>query len=113
MRGDVERLTETGRIEETTSFGPDAANRFYYAIAMSPDISEPKAEFSGGGLTVVIPRDMGAEWARSDRVGIESVQAVPGKGELKILIEKDFACKRRSGREEEPDTYPNPLGEAC
>lgn len=111
--GDVRRLAETGRLEEIISFGPDSKERLCYALALSSDISEPKAAFLNGSLTVVIPKDKGIEWVESEAVGIESVQKISGAGEIKILIEKDFACRSKTRRNEDSDAFPNPLGEEC
>jgi hypothetical protein len=53
---------------------------------------------------VTIPADQIAEWADSDRVGIES----RSQAGVHLLVEKDFQCLHRSV-EQEPDAFPHPL----
>lgn len=111
--GDVRRLAETGRLEEIISFGPDVQHRLCYVLLFSGEIAKPRATFLDGGLTVAIPKDKGIAWVESEEVGIESAQKIPGGGEIKILIEKDFACRSKTRQDENSDAFPNPLGEEC
>ena len=112
-QSDVRRLLDTGSIEESASFGANPENRFSYALLFAPMAAETGAAFSNSRLTVEIPKDKGIEWAASEAVGIESVQRISGAGDMKILIEKDFACRSSKRRDEDSDAFPNPVVEQC
>ena len=114
-RSEVERLLETGKIQEHVSFGPESAHRLWYTLELSETEPEICAAFDCTNLRIVLPTRLARRWASSDEVGIEAAQDVGGgiSGEqLQVLIEKDFACLDHP--EDNADAYPNPAqGNAC
>ncbi len=109
-RGEVARLAETGRIEESIAF-PQGTLR--YVIEALPAAALPAASFREGMVVVVLPADAVHRWAGGDEIGIGGDQALPGGGSLRILVEKDFACLDAND-EQNVDTFPNPLaGTKC
>ena len=48
------------------------------------------------------------QWADSEQVSIEAVQTIDDGSELKILVEKDFACLTPREGEDESDLFPHP-----
>jgi hypothetical protein len=111
-RSEVEEFGTTGRFEERLKFGIDPSAEFGYVIETSHD-KELTAYFSSGRLGVRIPVESARHWVESDQIGIEGRSDENGQG-LKILIEKDFACRTSRGDEDTSDYFPNPLsGETC
>jgi len=102
---EVARLATDGRVESVTSFG---IAELKYSVASSSTGGRVEGDLQNNEITVTIPSDTIADWANSERVGIESRQSVRD-GELHILIEKDFACLKLRAGEEDEDTFTNPL----
>lgn len=100
LRSEVRKLLEHGRVVETTTFSPTTV--FEYGIVLTRD-GTLTAQFDAGVLIVAVPRPIAETWSKSDEVAIESRQ-----GDLKILIEKDFACGNPSPDEPQDDAFPNP-----
>lgn len=84
------------------------SNTFAYVLESSPATVKPEAHFSNNVLTVRIPEADIRRWAGSDQVSIESEQGLDDGGELRILVEKDFACLAPRQGEDEADMYPHP-----
>ena len=92
---DVERLIETGRVEQHTAFGPQASHRLYYALEISPDASDIQATLDGANIRVVLPPSVARRWATTDQISIEARQDVGGgvtDETLLVLVEKDLGC---------------------
>jgi hypothetical protein len=101
-RPDVQRLTETGAVEESVEFSP--ASRLIYRVQTQHAQSEVDAAFADSAITVTIHPDRVRTWAESEQVGIYA-----RSGLLLIAVEKDFRCLTRPLDDHERDTYPNPL----
>ena len=99
-RSEVEKLDQTGMVEEQVNFGDNVLS---YAIvrATQPELS---ASFSGSRITIYFPAAMMEEWVHTDRVGFDHDTA----GSLYLLVEKDFTCLDNVA-EDQSDQYPNPL----
>jgi hypothetical protein len=48
------------------------------------------------------------QWAESEKVSISSEQNLDDGEQLRILVEKDFACLAPRDGEDESDMFPNP-----
>jgi hypothetical protein len=99
-QGEVARLKETGRVENTLSFAPGQS--LGYSIETAPS-GAVTAAFEQGRIRVIVPSAETREWIDSDQTGIEG--GAPG---LHILIEKDFQCLHKP-TPEDADAFPNPL----
>lgn len=108
---EVAQLIKAGTIEEAVVFGPKPDDAFQYMLELSDAISEPRAERVKSGLLVRVPTETARSWANGNDVGIETDVAIDGQPNLRILIEKDFACLN-GPEEQNVDTYPNPLAGA-
>lgn len=86
-------------------------NRFDYVLESSPATVKPEAHISNNVLTVRIPENEVQQWSTSEQVSIAAEQILDGGGQLKILIEKDFACLAPRDGEDESDMYPHPQQE--
>jgi len=107
-RSEVEQFVRTGRVEEKIIFGDAAGDTLHYVLEATDKISTPRAEFKAGGILVQVPTQMALRWGSGDDIGIEGDESAGNKTQLRILVEKDFACI--DGTEEQNfDTFPNPL----
>lgn len=106
-QAEVTQLSETGRVEESTRFGPD--ERFTYALALGGIALAAKLS-SGGGIEISVPREVGHAWATGESVGMEGAQDLGDGSKLRILVEKDFACLTERPHEDDADAFPNPNG---
>jgi hypothetical protein len=98
-QGEVEKLANTGRLEESVDFTP---NPLAYLIHCSTECREIQVSFLNGRIAIVAPDSSVRDWAASHRVGMESTW----RG-VSVLIEKDWACAH-AGPEENEDAFPNP-----
>jgi hypothetical protein len=112
-RGEVEQLVKTGRVEEKIIMGSGLVDIFHYALQTSHAVSTPHAILETKAILVLVPVETVSRWAAGNDVGIEAILPLGDRGQLQVLIEKDFACL--TGTEEKnADTFPNPLaGTKC
>jgi hypothetical protein len=104
---EVEALSISGACRETIVF--PGQTRLEYALVASGN-GKLGASFSGGVVSVSIPKSELADWHSSDRIGIRgTVDVAPGTT-LSVLIEKDFRCLDERPDEDQIDTFANPLG---
>jgi hypothetical protein len=106
-RSEVCRLATEGVIVEFTDFGP-RSQRFGYELHATFAERDVTAVFAHCRLIVTVPADTIHHWARTDQVGIDARQGIGDGHELRILIEKDFACIDGSPEESQADAFPNP-----
>ena len=101
---DMSELEKKGERIEQVDFG---SSRFEYGIKIEEgDIS---ASFAHGRMVVSIPHELANPWISTEQVGIEKTLVQPNAPEMKILLEKDFACLvPRAG---EGDLYANPMAD--
>jgi hypothetical protein len=100
-RSEVERLRETGLVEESVDFG--AGEALAYRLQSRLQLGPVVAAFGQGIMTVSVSKEDAQAWAGSDEVGLYAQS-----GPLAISIEKDFRCLTRRLDEQEPDAYPHP-----
>ena len=100
-RSEVERLRETGLVEESVDFG--GGEVLAYRLQSRLEQGPVGAAFRQGIVTVSVSTETAQAWAGSDEVGIYAQS-----GALAISIEKDFRCLTRPRGEQEPDAYPHP-----
>jgi len=99
-RSEVERLRETGLVEESVNFGAGAA--LAYRLQSRPEQGPVEAACRQGIMTVSVDQETAQAWAGSDEVGLYAQS-----GALAISVEKDFRCLTHP-REDERDAYPHP-----
>jgi len=105
-RPEVERANSDGLVKGQVQFA--GSNSFAYILESSPATVKPEAHISNNVLTVRIPQLDVKRWAESDQVSITSEQDVNDGAQLKILVEKDFACLAPREGEDETDMFPHP-----
>ncbi len=103
-RSEVQRLGDTGIVEESVGF--DAEHSLVYRLQAATVEGQVAAAFRNQAIDVSVAPEAVALWAESDEVGIYA-----RSGRLTISIEKDFRCLTRPLDEHELDAYPNPFDE--
>ncbi|HEY0429291.1 MAG TPA: hypothetical protein VGC76_16035 [Pyrinomonadaceae bacterium] len=106
LQTEVRRLTETGFVAETITFGKSQS--FVYRLQISDEAKEISADFQNGEITIEIPRNIVDKWINTGRVGLQTEQEFGGDKPLSILIEKDFVCVERPGDTDNADAFPHP-----
>jgi hypothetical protein len=65
-------------------------------------------------VEVRVPEKSARQWANSNEVGLSALQPLSAGDELRILVEKDFACLAPREDEDESDNFENPtVGKTC
>jgi len=105
---DVRTLADTGRLEESTRFGPADGQVFRYALETLDGATELRAGFAEGCITLYLPAEAARAWPDEERVGFENQVLVAPDTVLHLLLEKDFTCMDETA-EDQSDNYPNPL----
>lgn len=100
-RSEVERLRDTGLVEESVDFGGGEALAYRIRSRLEP--GPVQAGFREGSVTVSVSTEVAQAWTTSDDVGIYAQS-----GSVTISIEKDFRCLTRPPDEQERDAYPHP-----
>ena len=103
---EVETVKSDGLVRGRVQFA--GSNSFDYVLESSPATVSPEAHVSNNVLTVRVPETDIRHWAESDQVSVVSKQNLDSGEQLKILVEKDFACLAPRDGEDESDMYPNP-----
>ncbi|MGK0364323.1 MAG: hypothetical protein ACI85O_001380 [Saprospiraceae bacterium] len=104
-QSEVDLLSEQGKVEKRTYFTPQ--NTLIYAIETA-DVSEMKATFENGKITVSLPTEKAHTWVNTEQVGMEYLAPISDSENLKILVEKDFTCLVKREGEDDLDAYPHP-----
>jgi hypothetical protein len=105
---EVQRLMESGRVEETIHFSTGV--HLTYAVEHSEAAACVSVSHTPDEVAVIVPTSAAKAWVNGNDVGIYA--AVPnGSGSLEVAIEKDFACLD-SDHAGNLDTYPHPKA-AC
>jgi|JI10StandDraft_1071094.scaffolds.fasta_scaffold31718_2 hypothetical protein len=101
---DVAALTNTGMIEESTSFG---MSTLYYALKAKDNIETLEADFSNNRITLFVPSSFVSGWEKNEVVGCDAEMQLSATDSLYLLLEKDFACLDET-HEDQRDMYENP-----
>lgn len=104
-RPEVDRFAETGYLEEKTEFGN---SNFVYALESMEGIPGLDADFSEGKITMYVPADIPAAWAKNEVVGYDNNMDMGDGKKLFLLLEKDFKCIDAPAHEDQSDNFENP-----
>ena len=55
-----------------------------------------------------MPKVMAQRWMQTDEITLQGEKSLDSGAQLKILLEKDFACLNPRQGDENMDTFPNP-----
>jgi len=103
---EVDYFQQHGEITEITAFGPAPADQLRFTLKASSE-AEYAIRFECGTTTILVPKQVAAEWTATDLVGFDA-KVETGKGQvIELLVEKDFACLD-APEEDNAGAYPNP-----
>ncbi len=105
-QSEVRELEERGSVEDRVRFGGEAA--LVYRLRREPGAGAITARFAEGAVEVRLPEQAALGWCRSSEVTLAGSQPAAVDAELRIVIEKDFACLTAREGEDESDNFPNP-----
>ena len=91
-QSEVDLLSKQGKVEKKTYF--TAQNTLIYAIE-STDVTEMKATFANGKITVFVPKNDAQTWVNTEQVGMECLSPIGNNVHLKILVEKVVIGNRK------------------
>jgi len=112
-QGEVFSLVAEGVVRESVHFSAAPVDRLTYSVQLSTSMSTPSASRHNGDLVVMLPRALAVQWANSGQTGITHVQSLGNRGDLRIVVEKDFRCLQPRPEEDEADNFPHPDPESC
>lgn len=104
---ELQDFVTQGQVEDRIRFGPDRA--LAYRLALDPKASRLSAGFEHDSIEVRIPEADARNWSQTDLVTLAGTQEQSGV-ELRIVVEKDFACLAPREGEDEADNFPHPAG---
>ena len=104
-RSEVDEFAANGRFADQISFGGEQS--LIYAIEKT-NVEAVSAAFDGGEIKVLVPAQLADRWTETDQVGFDAAHKSDGGDELKILVEKDFACLTPRTDEDTADNFPHP-----
>jgi hypothetical protein len=108
-QGEIRELAERGEVAEHVPFAAHAG--LTYRLTRDSKIGEITANYAGNIIEIRIPDGRAREWCETDLVTLAHSQPVAG-GELRIVLEKDFACLAPRSDEDESDNFPHPAAES-
>jgi hypothetical protein len=112
-QGEMRALAEQGTVEDRTEFPGGTA--LIYRLKRDVKSVDICASYIGNIMEIRVPAAMVARWFDTDLVTLSAAQPL-ASGELRIVLEKDFACLAPREGEDEADNFPHPLagtGESC
>jgi hypothetical protein len=108
---EVQLFDNEGIVKEETHFGM-GNTQFLYALVSDENAENINAVFQNNEIRVIVPEQLGNDWAKTDTVGISAKIPINEEQFLAVLIEKDFKCLTVREGEDESDNFPNP-NEVC
>jgi hypothetical protein len=110
-QAEVQQLATEGEVAEQVHFGAGAT--LTYRLYSDLKNSQITAAYGDNVIDIRIPEKVAVKWCRSEQVTLVHAEPLPvGQGELRIVIEKDFACLAPRPDEDESDNFPHPSAAA-
>jgi uncharacterized protein DUF7009 len=107
-QGEMRALAERGEVEDRITFPGGAALR--YRLRVDREISDISASYAENIVNILIPASLSERWCGTDLVTVSASQPL-ASGELRIVLEKDWACLAPREGEDESDNFPHPEAE--
>jgi hypothetical protein len=104
-QGEIRALTERGAVEDRISFPGGAALR--YRLRVDDKNNVISANYESNIIDILVPQALSDRWCGTDLVTLSATQPVGG-GELRLVLEKDWACLAPREGEDESDNFPHP-----
>ena len=104
-QGEMRALAERGEVEDRVTFPGGAALR--YRLRVDRSISEISSSYESNLIDIIVPASLSERWCGTDLVTLSGGQPLPA-GQLRIVLEKDWACLAPREGEDETDNFPHP-----
>lgn len=104
-QGEMRALAEQGEVEDRVSFPGGATLR--YRLRVDHKSSEISGSYVSNLIDILVPQALSEHWYGTDLVTLSASQKTAG-GELRIVLEKDWACLAPREGEDESDNFPHP-----
>lgn len=104
-QGEMRALVERGEVEDRVSFPGGAALRYRLRVDHNNGVISCSYELNV--IEILVPEAQAQRWCGTDLVTLSTVAAT-GTGELRIVLEKDWACLAPREGEDESDNFPHP-----
>jgi hypothetical protein len=104
-RAEMAQLEQRGVVLDSVDFGSGGHIEYGLEVGSTDSLA---ASYAPDRIRVVVPAEMVQQWVRPEEVGLHGVQSLPGGGELRIHVEKDFACLSPREGDDDADSFPNP-----
>lgn len=105
-QAEVNELAAHGVVADCVRFGGGA--QLFYRLTRDRQTQALTAGYSDGVIDVRLPEQVALDWCRSNEVTLTGTQPAAADAELRIVVEKDFACLTAREGEDESDNFPNP-----
>ncbi|MGH8170396.1 MAG: DUF7009 family protein [Steroidobacteraceae bacterium] len=104
-QGEMRSLAERGETEDEVDFPGGAVLR--YRLRVDKKLNEISASYTQNLIEVLVPKPLSERWCATDLVTLSASQPLAA-GELRIVLEKDWACLAPRESEDESDNFPHP-----
>ena len=104
-QGEMRTLAERGEVEDRVSFPGGAALR--YRLRVDQNSSAISANYASNLIDILVPSALSERWCGTDLVTLSASQPL-ATGELRLVLEKDWACLAPREGEDESDNFPHP-----
>lgn len=104
-QGEMRTLAERGAVADRVSF-PGGAS-LEYRVRVDDTNKIISATYALNLIDILVPRALSERWCDTDLVTLSASQPL-GTGELRIVLEKDWACLAPREGEDESDNFPHP-----
>ena len=112
-QGEMRALAERGEVEDGIAFPGGTGLR--YRLRVDSINNEISVNYDNNLIDILVPQALSGRWCGTDLVTLSASLPVAG-GELRIVLEKDWACLAPREGEDESDNFTHPLagsGKSC
>lgn len=106
---DIDSLSNSGMVQEQTTF---PSGKFTYELRSSDSEKGISTYLGASTIGVQISSQTSKNWCTGEDVGIYHTLEMNDGSELRIILEKDFACLSTREGEDDTHAFPNP-NETC
>ena len=104
-QGEMRTLAERGEVADQVSF-PGGA-QLKYRLRVDKENNVISAVYRSNIIDILVPQGLCERWCGTDLVTLSATEATAA-GELRIVLEKDWACLAPREGEDESDNFPHP-----
>ena len=104
-QGEMRALAERGEVTDQVSFPGGSA--LGYKVRIDRHSQEISATYKSNLIEILVPQALAERWCATELVTLSATETL-GSGELRIVLEKDWACLAPREGEDESDNFPHP-----